>query len=132
MQAGQNVLIQSGPEDDDGDALLAIATQTGVPKHMNLGLVQMKDQERMDRYSDPQKHVKSQAFVAFGSHGFVKALTLTVCCVVETYVRQTGTSVLQHLKSVCRERNCLSVGIAVIRPDAAMAFVPLHQVISSF
>ena len=51
MQAGQNVLIQSGPEDDEGDALLAIATQAGVPKHMNLGLVQMKDQERMDRYT---------------------------------------------------------------------------------
>ncbi|KAL3157123.1 hypothetical protein ABBQ38_001368 [Trebouxia sp. C0009 RCD-2024] len=47
--AGQNVLIQSGPEDDEGDALLAIATQAGVPKHMKLGLVQMKDQERMDR-----------------------------------------------------------------------------------
>ena len=27
----------------------AIATQAGVPKHMNLGLVQMKDQECMDR-----------------------------------------------------------------------------------
>lgn len=43
------MLIQSGPEDDEADALLAIASQAGVPKHMNLGLVQMKDQERMDR-----------------------------------------------------------------------------------
>ena len=49
LQAGQNVLIQSGPEDDEADALLAIASQAGVPKHMNLGLVQMKDQERVDR-----------------------------------------------------------------------------------
>lgn len=45
------MLIQSGPEDDEGDALLAIATQAGTPKHMNLGLVQMKDQERLDRYT---------------------------------------------------------------------------------
>ena len=43
------MLIQSGPEDDEADALLAIASQAGVPKHMNLGLVQMKDQERVDR-----------------------------------------------------------------------------------
>ena len=43
------MLIQSGPEDDEADALLTIASQAGVPKHMNLGLVQMKDQERMDR-----------------------------------------------------------------------------------
>lgn len=57
------MLIQSGPEDDEGDALLAIATQAGVPKHMKLGLVQMKDQERMDRYSHPQNHINRQAFV---------------------------------------------------------------------
>lgn len=50
-QAGQNMLIQSGPESTDGDALLAIATQSILPKHMHLGLIQMKDQERMDRYS---------------------------------------------------------------------------------
>lgn len=43
------MLIQSGPEDEEADALLAIASQAGVPKHMKLGLVQMKDQERMDR-----------------------------------------------------------------------------------
>ena len=46
VQVRQHVPIQSGPEDEEADA---IATQAGVPKHMNLGLVQMKDQECMDR-----------------------------------------------------------------------------------
>jgi len=45
------LLIQSGPESTEGDSLLAIATQGDLPKHMNLGLIEMKDQERMDRYS---------------------------------------------------------------------------------
>lgn len=44
------MLIQSGPDSTEGDALLAIATQGSLPKHMNLGLIEMKDQERMDRY----------------------------------------------------------------------------------
>ena len=45
------MLIQSGPESEEGDALLAIATRAAIPEHMDLGLVQMKDQERMDRCS---------------------------------------------------------------------------------
>ena len=44
------MLIQSGPESTEGDSLLAIATQGPLPKYMNLGLIEMKDQERMDRY----------------------------------------------------------------------------------
>ncbi|KAL0038546.1 hypothetical protein WJX77_010122 [Trebouxia sp. C0004] len=48
-KAGQNLLIQSGPESTEGDNLLAIAAQGSLPKHMNLGLIKMKDQERMDR-----------------------------------------------------------------------------------
>ena len=52
-QAGQNLLIQSGPESSEDDALVAIASQGSLPKHMKLGLIEMKDQERMDRYSHP-------------------------------------------------------------------------------
>ncbi|KAL0031396.1 hypothetical protein WJX79_008726 [Trebouxia sp. C0005] len=48
-KAGQNLLIQSGPESTEGDALLATATQGSLPRHMKLGLIEMKDQERMDR-----------------------------------------------------------------------------------
>lgn len=49
LQAGQNVLIQSGPGSDAGDALLATASHAAIPSHMNVGLIKMKDQERIDR-----------------------------------------------------------------------------------
>lgn len=49
VQAGQNVLIQSGPGSDAGDALLATASHAAIPKKMNMGLIEMKDQERIDR-----------------------------------------------------------------------------------
>ena len=39
LQAGQNVLVQSGAESPEGDSILAIASKIAVP-----------DQERMDRY----------------------------------------------------------------------------------
>ncbi len=45
------MLIQSGPESTEGGSLLAIASHGSLPEHMNLGLIEMKDQERMDRYT---------------------------------------------------------------------------------
>ena len=43
------MLIQSGPGSYAGDALLATASHAAVPSHMNMGLIEMKDQERIDR-----------------------------------------------------------------------------------
>ena len=43
------MLIQNGPESSEGDSVLAIASKAAVPQHMKLALVEMNDQERMDR-----------------------------------------------------------------------------------